>query len=125
MVLLTDTQAVALPTDHTVMDVLVGAILVATQLGTVLVSHLKGKRGARVATEGLDRRLATLANDLRTAIGLTGDSIRNDVTSLSTDVRDLKAYVVGPDGQNGLRGDVKELKTQVTGLLSREPRRKR
>lgn len=46
--------------------------------------------------------------------------IRADVGKLGDDMRDLTAHVIGPDGQNGLRGDVRELKEDVRGILERE-----
>ena len=35
-------------------------------------------------------------------------------------LRELKAHVIGPDGENGLRGDVREIKARVIGLEERE-----
>lgn len=46
--------------------------------------------------------------------------IRSDVGKLGDEMRDLTAHVIGPDGQNGLRGDVRELKEDVRGILDRE-----
>lgn len=118
-------QAVTAPSNHTLMDALVGGVLVLTQLGTVWVSHLKGKRGTKTAAEGLDRRFTTLGADLRLAIDLRADGITRDMAVLSGEMKDLKAYVIGPDGQNGLRGDVRELKADVKGLMDREPKSRR
>ena len=114
------------PANHTLMDAVVGSLLVATQLGTVFVSHLKGKRGQKAQSEGMDKKLTSLGNDLRTAINVRCDDLSREVSEVSGDVRDLKAYVIGPDGQNGLRGDVRVLKEDVRGLLDREmPRTRR
>jgi hypothetical protein len=46
--------------------------------------------------------------------------IEESVAETTGEVRDLKAYVIGPDGQNGLRGDVREIKERVRGLEERE-----
>jgi hypothetical protein len=46
--------------------------------------------------------------------------IEESVAKTTGEVRDLKAYVIGPDGQNGLRGDVREMKERVGGLEERE-----
>lgn len=35
----------------------------------------------------------------------------------------LTAYVIGPDGENGIRGDVREMKEQIRGLEDRERQR--
>jgi hypothetical protein len=51
-------------------------------------------------------------------------------TSLSTRLNDLKqaiaevrAFVVGPDGENGIRSDVREVKARVISLENRERER--
>ncbi|HKW09746.1 MAG TPA: hypothetical protein VJO33_05155 [Gemmatimonadaceae bacterium] len=36
---------------------------------------------------------------------------------------ELKAYVIGPDGQNGLRGDLRVAEERIDGLEERERRR--
>jgi hypothetical protein len=51
--------------------------------------------------------------------------IKDAVGELKTEVAAVKSHVIGPDGQNGLRGDVRELKTDVKGLLERERERDR
>ena len=46
--------------------------------------------------------------------------IEDSLASVQTQVRDLSSHVIGPDGENGIRGDVRELKTAVNGILERE-----
>lgn len=81
--------------------------------------HAETTKGERNAD--LDQRM----NSLKLIIGLNHDTIKHEVLSVATDVRDLRAHVIGPDGRNGLRGDVRELKTKVDGLLNREPAARR
>jgi len=40
--------------------------------------------------------------------------------TIANDVRDLKAYVVGPDGQNGLRSEVRDIKERIGAMEERE-----
>lgn len=47
-------------------------------------------------------------------------TIARNVDQLRDDVRDLKAFVVGPDGNNGLRSEVRDVKGRVIGLEDRE-----
>lgn len=44
------------------------------------------------------------------------EEVRDGLSSLTQDVRDLKHQVVGVDGTNGLRGDMKALALVVTTL---------
>lgn len=54
------------------------------------------------------------------AMGRFSEKISLEVREVRDEVRDLSAHVIGPDGQNGLRGDVRELKADVKGILGRE-----
>lgn len=65
----------------------------------------KGKRRGPELAEQLDKRLVPLTKA---------------VDALKDDVRDLRGYVIGVDGKNGLRGDVRELKDRVDGVEERE-----
>jgi len=47
-------------------------------------------------------------------------AISKAVDDLRNDVRDLKAFVVGPDGSNGLRSEVRDVKERIGGLEDRE-----
>lgn len=44
------------------------------------------------------------------------NAIESGVAQLGVELRDLKAHVIGPDGENGLRSDVRELKSDVRAL---------
>lgn len=48
------------------------------------------------------------------------DAIARKITGVETQVAALSAHVIGPDGENGIRGDVREIKKQVDGILTRE-----
>jgi len=69
----------------------------------------------------LDQR----TNRLREAIEFHAQDIRAEVREVAATVKDLSAHVIGPDGQNGLRSEVRDIKLKVDGLLDREPRRRR
>lgn len=100
-----------------------------TDLGIILAMALSKVWDARFAhprikkerNEELDSRLISL----RTALDIGHQSIRDDLQGVVSRVQDLSAHVIGPDGQNGLRGEVREMKADVRGLLEREPPRRR
>ncbi len=93
--------------------------------GVMVVRDLWNSRNTKkqAATKKVERttELDDRLQSIRHAISLTGDGIRAEITELAGEVKDLKAHVIGPDGQNGLRADVRELKDDVRGLLRRSP----
>lgn len=89
-------QAVIESTGHTKEMYGLAGIFV-TQLGIYFANNRKGKTRDKGA---VDR----------------WQEVRDGLTSLTQDVRDLKHQVIGVDGQNGLRGDVRTLTTQVETL---------
>lgn len=107
---------VADPTNHTLMDAVVGGILVLTQLGTVWLGHLKGKKG----NVTMDGRLTSLGNNLKQIIETRCDTLSDEVTGVRRDISTLSAHVIGPDGQNGLRGEVRQLKVELAQLAPRK-----
>jgi len=60
-------------------------------------SHLKGKKRDR-----------SMSKEFR--------EIKDSVHEVKSDIKDLKAYVVGPDGSNGIRADVRDLKSDMNRL---------
>lgn len=63
--------------------------------------HVKGRKRDQHQTVSLSR-ISVQINEVR------------------DDVRDLSAHVIGPDGKNGLRSDVRKLEGRVDGLEERE-----
>lgn len=102
--MIAEAAQIAVPVSHAKELYAIAGVIVI-QLGTVLAAHRKGKQRAPELGRELDKRFMPL--DIK-------------IDSLSDEVRDLKAHVIGPDGQNGLRGDVRELKYDVKGILDRE-----
>ena len=51
------------------------------------------------------------------------ETAEEQIGQIRIDIRDLKAFVVGPDGENGIRADVREIKKRVIGLEDRERER--
>jgi hypothetical protein len=92
------------PTNHFA-ELAAAGVIFLTQIASFLASHVKGKKRDRSMGTALDARFT---------------SVHVALEELSDEVRDVKAFVIGPDGQNGLRGDVKELKQDVKGILERE-----
>lgn len=58
---------------------------------------------------------------------LTGtvEGLRTDVGDLREEVRETRAFVVGPDGQNGLRGDLRKAESRIDAIEDRERERPR
>lgn len=107
--ILTDAPPVA----HTDLITQIASTAVALMLAvTTTLNHFKGKRRDR----GNGSALETIAKKI--------DDNHKDTTvqfaAITREMLDLKAYVIGPDGENGLRGDVREIKEEVKGILNRE-----
>lgn len=80
------------------------------------LAHIKGRRGKRADL--------TLVSQIKTVITETvAAHERDDVrrfTEVRNDLQRLNDHIVGPDGDNGVRGDVREIATRVMGLETRE-----
>lgn len=111
-------QAVAMtpPVIDHAKEVYALAGLAVTQAGAVLAIMVNGRKRTRHAGVDMDRRFGDLRGDMRQIAA----ALQADVGECRSEIRDLKAHVIGPDGQNGLRGEVREIKDDVRGLLSRE-----
>lgn len=48
------------------------------------------------------------------------ERVEKSIVLVEKQVAMLSAHVIGPDGENGIRGDVREIKKQVDGILDRE-----
>ena len=83
---------------------------IAYGIGKIFDRRLGKKRDTRG-----DINAATLQRIERNVGNLT-----KDLDDLSGDVRDLRTLMVGIDGENGLRGDVRELKDDVKEITKRE-----
>lgn len=117
-----DPQAVAVPDSAPhMLYVAIAAVLYA--VAEFIKAQVGKKNSAKVhqatrqeRNEELDHRITSL----RQAINSATDSVRADVTTLSGEVKDLKSHVIGPDGQNGLRGDVRKLQVELAQLAPRK-----
>lgn len=99
----------ALPAPSTEMHAAVEGVVFAVILGAgKAISHLRGKPARSAAARKAEEHAVKI------------DRISTAVDTIGGDVRDLRAFVVGPDGQNGLRGDVRGLTKRVDGIEERE-----
>ena len=110
-------QVAAVAADHSALVeyVVVGAIVGAGKL----MDHLKGRgrdHRARESQSHLQSALLGVKNDIRNDI----DGVRDAVHALTSEVTAVRHFVVGPDGENGVRGDVRKLETRVEGIEDRE-----
>lgn len=93
--------------------------VVLGQAVTVLVfvafhtaNRLAGKKKDEKNDEKLDLRFASLHS-----------SNEQSFTEIRADIAEVRAFCVGPDGENGFRQDLKETKTRVIELEKRERQR--
>lgn len=94
-------------------------IMLAIALAKIYDARFAHPKIKKERNEELDTRLTSI----RAAIDISNQTIRGDVTTLSGEVRDLKSHVIGPDGKNGLRGDVRTLQREFAELAPRKRRR--
>lgn len=85
---------------------------------TAISSHKKGKTRDHASNSTLTR----IENGLH-AVQRDVKRLSSDVGELRTETREVRAFVVGPDGENGIRGDVRELKETVKEIEKRERER--
>lgn len=104
--LLSPHPAVPMPTPLT--PVIVESLLTLAVCGKALTDHLREKR-----------REASRDEKIRGSF----HGVHQRLDALQLEVHDLTAYVIGPDGENGIRGDVREMKQKIDGLEERERRR--
>ncbi|MDB4876476.1 MAG: hypothetical protein JWM41_2922 [Gemmatimonadetes bacterium] len=101
-----------MPDSKIVGDIAVVALVAAKAVYDVF----GGKRRDRRHTAALDGRFATLELSLEQRFN--GVSI--GMERLGSDIREVRAFVVGPDGENGIRGDLREVKERVKAIEERE-----
>lgn len=118
------------PVVTTIGQVLGMAIVVA---GGAAFNHWKGGRRDKGAAEkeqrreeSLDRRLTTLVEkvDERIDKRITRFQERVDdrLDKLDAKVAEVRAFCVGPDGENGFRSQIRNLQTDVEDLKQQRPR---
>lgn len=77
-----------------------------------VLNDLKGRRKDKSQTKTLDQHFAQLAK-----------SIDRRFNTVDTNIAEVRAFCVGPDGENGFRKDIGEIKDRVGGLEERERER--
>lgn len=90
------------------------AIVVLLVAAKGVIDWKGGKKRDTRHGEALDSRFATL--DV---------SLERRFNTVSGEIAEVRAFVVGPDGENGIRGDVREIRARVIGLEDRERERDR
>lgn len=92
------------------------ALVVLIVAGKGVLDWRGGQRRDRKHTSLLDTRFSTLDLSLEQRF----NGITREVAEVRSEVREVRAFVVGPDGENGIRGDIREVKARVIGLEERE-----
>lgn len=76
------------------------------------VNRYSGKKKDHRQDEKLDLRFAVLREENERSFA-----------TVRSDIAEVRAFCVGPDGQNGFRKDIDETKERVDGLETRERER--
>jgi len=107
--LLLQAAAATIPTIHTDKELWITLAAcfgtVTTSIAAAVTAHYKGKH----RTSNDDRRFANLTQVMNQSF-----------TEVRADIAEVRAFVVGPDGENGLRSDVRQIRQKVEGLEERE-----
>jgi hypothetical protein len=86
---------------HSLGEVVVGGVVVAKQIMDFFGGRTKDRRH-------------------RESTGAMRSDLSGQIAAINLELAELRAFVVGPDGENGIRGDVRELKRDVRRLLDRD-----
>ena len=78
------------------------------------------RRHGRTKEAGKKSELTQLKESIEQKIDENHRETRETFMEIRLELQTLRGHVVGPDGENGIRGDVRELKTQVNALIERE-----
>ncbi len=104
-------------------DVATGGIagaIVSTVIGVVkYMDHRKGKQRDRHQAASSQAVLQAVER-LSTTTSARFDQMDVRLDTMERSVTEVRSFVVGPDGDNGLRGDVREVKSRVIALEDRE-----
>ncbi len=97
-------ETVAISQEH-----MVDALVVVMLATSKVFDHFKGKRRDHRQTKQLDDRFAALEASTKTW-----------QTDSDEKIQRLFAFIIGPDGQNGIRGDQRKLAERVGKIEERE-----
>jgi hypothetical protein len=95
---------------------IIGGIIGLIVAATPMWNHYRGKRRDKSQKSAIDELKDALSKQI-------DDNHRETCATLNAfqlELKDLRAFVVGPDGENGIRGDLRHLKKEMQGLLERE-----
>lgn len=84
-----------------------------------LADHFGEKRRERARDTKLEAAVTAISDKVDESQRATDKRCESIERSVAT----LSAHIIGPDGENGLRGDLREVKKRVIGLEERERER--
>jgi hypothetical protein len=100
-------------------------------IGDMLVVAIVATKGLVDWTRGTrrDRRHASVLNEKFSSLDLSLErrfgQVALEMAQLDASVAEVRAFVVGPDGENGIRGDVRSLGARFDDMEERERQRDR
>lgn len=107
-----------------IVDQITPEVVTASVVGVILAvakvsDHFKGKR----REDGLHKHFRHLEDAVKADMQTTREDLRADVGKLRDEVRELRFICVGVDDENGLRGDIREIKGEFTEMRRAERER--
>lgn len=84
-----------------------------------MIDYVDAKRRDRERDEKLEAALTSISNK----VDHSAQSTDARCTAIERSVATLSAHIIGPDGENGMRGDLREVKARLIGLEKRERER--
>lgn len=113
--LLEQVAAVPPAVDHAKELYALGAVL-TIQLGGMGAAWLRNRRGPAEQT----KRIELALNNALTPVGIKLDSLVGDMQDMKEHLATVDSLVRGPDGQNGMRGDLRKVEKRMDEFEERE-----
>lgn len=96
------------------------ALTIFVVAGLGVVNHVRGSKKDKRTGDALTRAVV----DLKASNATSFAEMRADIAEVRAEtnagIAEVKAFCVGPDGKNGFRKEISDLRGDMRGLLDRE-----
>lgn len=89
-------------------------------IATAITNHIKGQKRERSHNARLEAGFSELRQTVQTTVGDLRVEMNERFSETNAAVAEVRGFCVGPDGQNGFRKEISELREDVRGVLERE-----